>query len=116
MRKTQRKGEKQERFFFEELKGIYPDLAPSSNSGARFGNGDFSTKHILFDVKSSEGDRFSALSGDEWRKIREQALSQGKDFIVPVKMKGGEAALLIPLDFAKVLLKLWRAYLAGEIA
>lgn len=100
MKKTTRKGEKEERFFYEELKASLPSLAPTTNSGATFGNGDLATRELLIDVKSSEGDRLPSISGAEWRKIEKQALSLGKDFIVPVKGKTA-AGVLFPLDLAK---------------
>jgi len=101
-----RRGERAERFFYETLKEILPGLKPTTNSGAKFGNGDMATADLLIDVKSTEGTGFSKIAGEDWKKIAKQAAGLGKDFIVPILNEEGEAGIIFPLDLGIAALKL----------
>lgn len=106
MNKTTRKGEKAERFFYEELKAVLPKLKPTTNSGATFSNGDLATPELLIDVKSTIGSGIPKVSGPDLSKVEQQAQALGKDWIIPVLDSEGNAAVIFPLYLAKRALKM----------
>lgn len=101
MKKTRRRGEKWERLFHAELKDSIPNLLPTTNSGATFGNGDLSSPKIILDVKSSEGKDFPKVSAENWKKMEKAALKLGKDFAFPLINGKREAGVFLPLYLAK---------------
>lgn len=100
MRRSLRRGSKAEEYFLSRLQTIFPTTKATCNSGATFSDGDLINEFLLVDVKSSEGKDFPRITADDWQKIKKQAYSLGRDFIVPIITADMVSAIIMPEDLA----------------
>ena len=78
MKRSKRKGHEEEKYVLERLtEYLFEDLSLTSNSGARFSNGDISSNSIYVEVKSTQKKSFS-LKRDLLDKVDREAYLQGK--------------------------------------
>ena len=106
IRTVKDKGNDLENFVYQEMLKFDPETTFTSNSGAKYSDGDISNRLFRIECKDAPSQKSFSIKRSTWKKIQKTADTYSKTGIVVSRNSDGDVVVHIAFDEFMCILKL----------